>query len=153
MSILLAVGEERLLARHVAVAHDLATTYGEPLVALHVISEENFEEHRESVKDLHGFEDVSFRQEQRTAARFARQMLERELGKFDDGTVETAGRIGDPASVIVSEAGSRDARFVVVGGRRRSPVGKAVFGSTTQSVLPNSDAPVVTAFAEQSEEA
>lgn len=148
MVILLAVGESRLPAPHVSVAHDLGTTYEEPLVAMHVIPEEDFDAHRESVADLPGFENFSFTREQRTAARFARRILERELGSVDDA-VETRGRIGDPATKILQEATTLDARFVVVGGRKRSPVGKAVFGSTTQTVLLNSECPVVTSFSER----
>ena len=42
---------------------------------------------------------------------------------------------GDPAEAIVSAAKEVDAELVVVGLRRRSPVGKLLLGSTAQSVL------------------
>ena len=54
------------------------------------------------------------------------------------------GRVGDPTEEVLAVAAELDARYVVVGGRRRSPVGKALFGSTTQEVLLESDRPVVT---------
>ena len=49
----------------------------------------------------------------------------------------------DTADDIVWEADERDADAIVLGGRKRSPVGKAVFGNTTQSVILNTTRPVV----------
>ncbi|OYR69650.1 universal stress protein UspA, partial [Halorubrum sp. E3] len=40
-------------------------------------------------------------------------------------------------------AEEQDARYVVIGGRQRSPTGKALFGSVTQDVMFESPAPVV----------
>lgn len=66
-----------------------------------------------------------------------------------DGTdeYEPVGRVGDPAAEILDRAADVDARYVVIGGRSRSPVGKALFGSVTQSVLLDADRPVVTVMA------
>jgi len=49
------------------------------------------------------------------------------------------GRAGTPEEEIVEEAQSLDARYLVVGGRKRTPVGKFIFGSTTQAVLLDAD--------------
>lgn len=43
---------------------------------------------------------------------------------------------------IVSLANEIDADLVIVGGRKRSPTGKAVFGSTAQEVMLNAPCPV-----------
>jgi nucleotide-binding universal stress UspA family protein len=58
--------------------------------------------------------------------------------------VSIAGRVGQPETQVRSLAEEVDARYVVIGGRNQSPVGKAMFGSTTQSILLNSDRPVLT---------
>lgn len=50
---------------------------------------------------------------------------------------------GDPADVIVSTADDVDADLVIVGGRKRSPAGKALFGSVTQSVILGAARPVM----------
>ncbi|MDS0298218.1 universal stress protein [Halogeometricum sp. S1BR25-6] len=50
---------------------------------------------------------------------------------------------GDPADVIVSVADDVDADLVIVGGRKRSPAGKALFGSVTQSVILGAARPVM----------
>ncbi len=49
----------------------------------------------------------------------------------------------EPADVIVAQAELQGARLVVIGLRRRSPVGKLLLGSTAQAVLFNSPCPVL----------
>lgn len=56
---------------------------------------------------------------------------------------EVIGRVGNPGKKVVEYAEEVDARYLVVGGRARSPVGKAIFGSVTQSILLSTDRPVV----------
>ncbi|RBI61317.1 universal stress protein [halophilic archaeon] len=56
--------------------------------------------------------------------------------------VETSG---DPAEEILDAARDRDADAICVGGRKRSPAGKALFGSVVQSVVLNADRPVIVA--------
>ncbi|SFB75456.1 Nucleotide-binding universal stress protein, UspA family [Halobiforma haloterrestris] len=55
---------------------------------------------------------------------------------------EVRGTVGDHGPSIVDLALDVDADRVLVGGRRRSPAGKAVFGSTAQEVLLSSPCPV-----------
>lgn len=51
----------------------------------------------------------------------------------------------DTADAIVETARETDADSILLGVRGRSPVGKAVFGSVTQSVILQSDRPVIVA--------
>lgn len=50
---------------------------------------------------------------------------------------------GDAAADIVRDAEERGVDAIVLGGRKRSPAGKALFGSVTQEVILNTDLPVV----------
>ncbi|MFC6716577.1 universal stress protein [Natrialbaceae archaeon GCM10025810] len=59
-----------------------------------------------------------------------------------DVEYEIRGAVGDHSDAIVDLAESVDADRVIVGGRRRSPTGKAVFGSTAQSVMLSAPCPV-----------
>lgn len=52
---------------------------------------------------------------------------------------------GDPEDGITAVAADVDADAILVAGRRRSPVGKAVFGSVTQGVILQSERPVIVA--------
>ena len=52
------------------------------------------------------------------------------------------GAVGDLADEVVETAEGVEADRVVVGGRRRSPTGKAVFGSAAQEVMLSAPCPV-----------
>lgn len=62
---------------------------------------------------------------------------------------EVIGRVGNPGKKVVEYAEEVDARYLVVGGRARSPVGKAIFGSVTQSILLSTERPVVAVTASE----
>ena len=59
-------------------------------------------------------------------------------------SVRAAVRGEDLAGEIVDLATELDAEMIVIGMRRRSPVGKLFFGSTAQDVLFNASVPVLT---------
>jgi nucleotide-binding universal stress UspA family protein len=59
-----------------------------------------------------------------------------------DLDVEIRGAVGKRGEEIVALAEDIDADLVIVGGSKRSPAGKAVFGSTAQKVMLDSPCPV-----------
>ncbi|MEZ3145435.1 universal stress protein [Halobaculum sp. MBLA0143] len=93
-----------------------------------------------SVVLLHAFQENSAggTVEQVKPVREARERLQ-DAG-FD---VQAEGYGGDPATAILNVADSHDADQIVVAGRKRSPTGKALFGSTTQEVVLGTDRPVL----------
>lgn len=64
---------------------------------------------------------------------------------LEGADVETAVHdvTGEPAAAILDIADEFDADSIVLGSRRRSPVGKVLFGSVTQAVILDSDRPVM----------
>jgi nucleotide-binding universal stress UspA family protein len=72
------------------------------------------------------------------AARRARELLE-----LHDVDVTFEERSGDAAAGVIDVAESYDAALICVAGRKRSPTGKAVFGSVTQDVILNTDRSVL----------
>lgn len=70
--------------------------------------------------------------------------VERALSILEEAgiTVEKRREHADPASAIVETAQAIDADRIVMSGRKRTPVGKVLFGSVTQSVLLDADVPV-----------
>lgn len=144
MTILVAVDEKPGTEKVLSVAYDLATTYDDELVAVHVFPEEDVNDHFDSLREIPEFQDLSFSQESDRARRIAESFIDSYLPEADSNRVRGTGAIGNPADCIVEEADRLDARYVVIGGRRRSPTGKALFGSVTQTVLLRSESPVLT---------
>lgn len=70
--------------------------------------------------------------------------VRRVLDALDDAGVETTvvGESGDPTDAILRVAAERDVDAIHIGGRTRSPAGKALFGSVAQSVILGADRPV-----------
>lgn len=66
-------------------------------------------------------------------------------------TVRPAGDPLDPAEELISTADVSSAEFIVIGLRRRSPVGKLLLGSNAQRVLLDASCPVLAVKAEPSE--
>lgn len=167
MSILVATDGETVPNEPIRVGYDLARAYDTDLVVLHVMPQDVFEEFQESAtgKDhtisLSGqlsygagsygssggsgsskSRTYTVENGERTAADTAEETVEGTLDEYED--VIFQGRVGEPVTELLDEADRRDAQYVVVGGRKRSPAGKALFGSKTQSILLNSERPVVT---------
>jgi nucleotide-binding universal stress UspA family protein len=80
-----------------------------------------------------------------SAVRRARERLEE--GGVE---VELAESSGDPAEAILETADDLDADMIVLAARKRSPTGKVIFGSVTQTVILGTDRPVLVC-SEQSE--
>jgi K+-sensing histidine kinase KdpD len=62
--------------------------------------------------------------------------------------VKEAADALDPAEELITTAESRDAEFIIIGLRRRSPVGKLLLGSNAQRVLLDAACPVLAVKAE-----
>ena len=142
-TLLVAVGtdDEGNTERLTETVTDIAGPAGTDVVLLHVFEEGGFQDlvdqidHQpESGVDADGMA-------RRTAA------VQHISQALDEAGVdyEVAGAIDEePGSAVVETAERLGVDHLVVGGRKRSPVGKAVFGSTTQSVVLNAPCPVTT---------
>ena len=120
-------------------ADRLAHAFGSPLHVLHVHGQyESTEAIRHEAARQSG-KPIDVEQGAEFAVEKARELAAPVVDRFTP-----VGRTGFPAREIVHYAAAVDADFVVVGGRKRSPVGKVLFGSVTQSVLLGADRPVVT---------
>ncbi|WP_280535932.1 universal stress protein [Halopenitus sp. POP-27] len=106
----------------------LADVFDEELHVVHVRD-------REEVEEASGGTETVLEGAESDAADVAAEMTDEFV---------PVGRIGNPAQELVSYTNSIDARYLVVGGRKQTPIGKALFGSVTQSVLLSTEIPVVT---------
>lgn len=139
-TILLAVGPsdadrvERLAEETI----DVAKPTGATVVIAHVFTDKEYEQTIDDLKFDVGAETSA----DQVAGRHA---TVRDLAAaFDDEGVDfvVRGAVGSHGEQIVSLADEVVADRVVVGGRRRSPAGKAVFGSVAQEVMLSSPCPV-----------
>jgi nucleotide-binding universal stress UspA family protein len=142
-TILLAVGSEaeEYAARIAETVADIAGPAGAHVILAHVFTEDGFSGVVERLDYQPGGDVAVDEIAERTAAV---QQIKKQL---DAAGVdhEVVGAVDEnPGEAIVAMAEQRDVDHVVVGGRKRSPVGKAVFGSTTQTVVLNAPCPVTT---------
>ena len=131
-----AVDDDQFSDAVVATAGDLADAYDDDLAVLYVMPEERFDAWAEDRPEYY-VDDAAA-----DAANRAREIATRTLE--DSDRVVPKGRVGAPAAEIVEATARIDPRYLVLGGRKRSPVGKALFGSITQSVLLEVETPTVT---------
>ena len=134
-------GDEDRLNQVVETATDLAGPANAAVRLVHVFERGEYDRIREQL-DAGGGDDLTPDEVAR------RHVTTRRLGDAMDaaglthswhGRVTEAGEQGDE---IVAAATDLGADLLVVGGRRRSPTGKAVFGSTAQDVMLSAPCPV-----------
>lgn len=134
-------GNDDLADRLAATVAGIVDPADAEIILTHVFSESEYDEARDR---LHLSNDAevtpSTIAERKVGVRdLADRLTESGLdvttyGRLSDGTSR-----GERLAQIADEA---DADMVVVGGRNRSPTGKALFGSTSQDVLLESPCPV-----------
>lgn len=142
MPVIVAVDRDQSETDLVTEGAKLANAFDEELEVVHVMKRETFREiEEESVEETGktvSLDDVRA---------MAREIASDAMAEVDaEGTA--TGLVGKPAEEIVKYAEKHDATYLVVGGRKRSAVGKAIFGSVTQSILLDAECPVVTVMGE-----
>ena len=135
MTVLAAVNGEYEEDRVVSTAFDLAGAYEERLVVLHVMSNEEFAD-RQNATPEYFLENA-----EQTARNVARRVTRGTLGGVGD--IEFRGEVGPVAETVLDVAQELDVTYLVIDGRGRSAVGKALFGSKTQTLLMDAERPVV----------
>lgn len=139
-TVLLAVGPgDRDRAEKLArTAGDIAGPAGANIVLGHVFTDDEYENTLENLR-IGDPDGVTVDEVARRHATI------RTIGDaLDDLGIEydVRGAVGEHGETIVNLAEAANADLVIVGGRKRSPTGKAVFGSTAQEVMLSAPCPV-----------
>ncbi|AGB37072.1 universal stress protein [Natronococcus occultus] len=132
MTIVTAVEDTERDRRVIAEGAALADAFNDELHVIHVLD-------RDSLEEGAAADEPGSRPTLEVARDIAADIASLETKEFTP-----VGRIGSPAGEIQNYTEETEARYLVVGGRKRSPIGKAVFGSITQSLLLNVESTVVT---------
>lgn len=136
--------DEHLVVEEAAV---LAERFKEPLHVVHVMTQLEFVERQRDRSEQTG-QGIEMSEIRETAKQQAKAVANQaHIDAFDP-----VGLVGDTASQIILYARQHGARYIVIGGRRRSRLGDAVFGRPGRKILRQSDQPVLTVKTKQSKE-
>jgi nucleotide-binding universal stress UspA family protein len=135
MPVIAAVDRNESTEHVVDEGRTLADAFEEELHIVHVLSRSEFVELERTSFEKSG-ETIDMDQ----IRSYAKQVAE----QADQDGDTCVGLVGDAADKLIQYANEQHGSYLVVGGRQRSPVGKALFGSVTQKVLLNASVPVVT---------
>lgn len=145
MTILVAISGDDNVSQLVETGIELSDGLNAELSVVHVASTDDFESYRKEMQNVPGMSGYSIEQREDSAAQAAERLVETALSEDDvPKDISYVGKVGDPASETVAAAEELNARYLIIGGQKRSPTGKAVFGSVTQSILLGTDVPTVT---------
>ena len=119
-----------------------------PLMVLTVVTDEEYQNDIEVMETIHSQEGATTERGPATYAKNVAQSAITDILSDLDIETEAIGKHvsdeGDRADAILETAENRDADYIFLLGKRRSPTGKAIFGDTAQSVILNFDNFVVT---------
>ncbi|RKD88029.1 universal stress protein [Halopiger aswanensis] len=137
MTVIAAVDRSDAAPHVVSRARELGDAFGERIQVVHVLTRDEFVSLERTNVSQTG-ETIPTQDVIQIAEDIAAEAI-------DEADVDATpvGLMGNPADEIVSYAEDKGARYIVVAGRNRSPVGKALFGSVAQSILLNASIPVV----------
>lgn len=141
MTLVAAVDDSDRASTVLSRAFALATDLDEPLHVLHVLRRSELVDVLE--KDVEGQAFTDNYEVQRVGEAIVEAAAANLAADHGRDVTEIEVRVGDPAEEIASYTDEIGARYLIVGGRRRSPTGKALFGSVTQDVMLGASVPVV----------
>lgn len=137
MVILAAVDRSERAGQTIDEAVRLSNAFGEPVHAVHVLSQAEFIE-LEQTEAKQRNTAIGMDRIREFAASVAA-----DASSDIETPVECVGLVGDATDRIIEYAEEHDVRYIVVTARNRSPTGKVVFGSVAQKLLLNAPCPVV----------
>lgn len=119
---------------------DIAEPAGAAVELVHVYTEEEYERATENLQ----FDDGNEATPDTVARRHATVRKVRNALESAGVPVTVSGVVqdGDEGRAITDVAARTGADLLVIGGEKRSPAGKAMFGSTAQQILLNAPCPV-----------
>lgn len=139
MVVIAAVDRTERAKKTVEEAAKIAEAFNDTIHIVHVLSQSEFVELEQTEVQKSG-RSIDMDRIRDHAASLAKTAS----GELNiDSDVEYVGLVGDASNRILEYAQNEGARYIVVGPRKRSPAGKALFGSTSQEVLLNAPCPVL----------
>jgi nucleotide-binding universal stress UspA family protein len=126
----------------------IADAFDDAVHVVHVLSKSEFLELERAEVNKSGRAVEMDRVREHAAALAEEASSEAVAGDGVSVDLEYVGLVGDAVTRIVEYADDQEARYIVVGPRKKSPTGKVLFGSTSQQVLLSAGCPVVVTMAE-----